>query len=195
MKNKGFFLVLEGIDGCGKTTIALRLAKRLRSGQANVIVTKEPTVANKKIHAILRQRTEAPRPLDFQKLYIADRLAHIKNVIKPALAKGKIVICQRYALSTFAYGMAFGVKLNDMKHDFLKPNMTILLDLAAKEAMRRIASRKQGREYFEKEVFLEKIRKQYLALAKKQNAKIIDALLSPKEIVDNLMDLITARGV
>ena len=120
---------------------------------------------------------------------------YIKKVIAPALAKGKTVICQRYALSTFAYGLAFGVSLADMKHDFLKPDMTILLDLPAKEAMKRIATRKQGREYFEKEVFLEKIRKKYLKLSKTHSAIIIDAKPAPEQIVDNIVDLITAMGV
>ena len=193
MASKGFFLVLEGIDGCGKTTIAKLLAKLL-----NTLVTKEPTrisVAGKKIHAILRHRQSAPKPTDFQKLYIQDRLEHIKNYIAPALAKNKIVICQRYAMSTFAYGMAFGVSLQAMRHDFLKPDMTFLLDLPARLAMARIASRQKAREYFEKKEKLEKIRKKYLALAKKFDVKIIDARPSPQRIVDKIMDVIKAKEV
>ncbi len=183
-KTKGRFIVLEGIDGCGKTTIAELLAQRLD----NSIITKEPTVASKKIHAVLQHRITAPKPLDFQKLYIADRMAHIENIIKPALAKGKTVICQRYALSTFAYGTAFGVSQKDLKHDFLKPDFTFLLDLPAHEAIERIMSRKEKQEYFEKKEKLEKIRKKYLGLAKRFDATIIDARKSPKAIIQAIVD-------
>lgn len=177
------FIVLEGIDGCGKTTIAKLLAKQL----GNVLVTKEPTAGSKKIQAVLRHQAVAPRPLDFQKLYIADRLEHIIKVIAPALAKGKIVICQRYALSTFAYGTAFGASYDALRHRFLQPDFTFLLDLPADLAMKRIASRKQGREYFEKREKLAKIRKQYLKLAKKFKAVIIDARPKPEVIAKKIL--------
>lgn len=187
-KDKDRFIVLEGIDGCGKTTIAKLLAKNLKA-----LITKEPTmqsVAGKKIHAILQHEKPAPAPLEFQKLYIADRLEHIEKIIKPALTKSKTVICQRYALSTFAYGMAFGVAEKDLQHEFLKPDLTILLDLSAEEAMQRIASRKQGREYFEKKEKLAKIRKHYLKLSKKFKAVIIDARPKPEVIAKKIWNML-----
>ena len=176
------FIVLEGIDGCGKTTVAKLLAEK-----CNALVTKEPTAGSKKIHQILRHHVTAPSPLEMQELYIADRLEHIKRVIEPALAKGKNVICQRYALSTYAYGTAFGVSQKDLKHDFLEPDATFLLDLSAKDAIKRIEKRKKTKEYFEKEKKLEKIRKQYLKLAKQHKAIIIDAMPSPEVIVEEIL--------
>src|SRR3989344_5348600 len=112
MASLGKFIVLEGIDGCGKTTIAGLLAKKMKAWS-----TKEPTRK-------LQKKIEATRSklsvLDMQKLYIADRITHTKK-IKTTLAKNKTVICQRYAMSTFAYGSAFGVKKKDIEHDFLMP--------------------------------------------------------------------------
>ena len=185
MVSDGLFIVLEGIDGCGKTTIANLIAKHLDK----VVITKEPTLqtsAGKKIHAILQHKQPAPSSLQMQKLYISDRVAHTKK-IEAALAKGKTVICQRYALSTFAYGTAFGVPLKDLKHDFLKPDITILLDLPANEAMKRIASRKKNHEYFEKREKLAKIRKKYLKLAKKFKAVLVDARPKPEIIVKKIL--------
>ncbi|MEK7615584.1 MAG: dTMP kinase [Patescibacteria group bacterium] len=183
MTSRGKFIVLEGIDGCGKTTIANLLAKHL----GNCLITKEPTAASKKIHSILQHRATPPSPLEFQKMYIADRMKHIQKVVMPALKKGKTVICQRYAMSTFAYGTAFGVAEKDLKHDFLKPDVIFLLDLPADLAMKRIASRKQGREYFEKREKLAKIRMKYMKLAKKFNAVVVDAKPKPERIVKKIL--------
>ncbi len=186
MKSNGRFIVLEGIDGCGKTTIAKLLAKEL----SNTLITKEPTASSKKIHAVLQHRAQAPKPLDFQKLYIADRLIHIKKVIVPALKKGETVICQRYAMSTYAYGMAFGLKEKDVTHEFLIPDVTFILDLPTSVAMERIKKRKEEKEYFEKREKLAKIRKQYLVLAKKSifgKIIIIDATATPAIIIKNIL--------
>lgn len=200
MASRGKFIVLEGIDGCGKSTIALRLAARLRSASSTrVLITKEPTctsAAGKKIHAILRHREPAPTPAELQKLYIADRKAHIANVIRPALAAGKTVICQRYAMSTYAYGMAFGVSRRQLAHRFLKPDLTILLDLSAAEAMRRIAGRGRSKEYFEKQEELEKVRKEYLKLARNKEfgrVIVLDARSVPRVLISQV-DTILARG-
>ena len=191
MASKGYFIVLEGIDGCGKTTIANLLAKQFR----NVWVTKEPTTqtaAGKKIQAILQHKQSAPPALAMQKLYIADRIVHTKK-IEAALARGKTVICQRYAISTFAYGTAFGVTKKDLQHDFLKPDATILLDLPAQEAMKRIEMRKENREYFEKKEKLEKIRKKYLALAKSFGATVVDARPAPELLINQLTKIVRRR--
>lgn len=184
MASNGKFIVLEGIDGCGKTTIATLLAKKL----GNTWITKEPTSANKKIQAILRHQQSAPSPLELQKLYIADRLSHTKKIKR--ILETRNVICQRYAMSTFAYGTAFGVSQKDLQHDFLKPDMTFLLDIPVELAMKRIAGRKQDREYFEKKEKLAKIRKKYLALDRKKIfGKIIkiDARPAPEIIAKKIL--------
>ena len=194
MASKGFFLVLEGIDGSGKTTIARLLARTFK----DALVTREPTldsVPGKKIQAILRHEQAAPSPLAFQKLYIADRREHVANVIKPALAKGKLVICQRYVLSTLAYGTAFGVPRAKLAHRVITPDLTIFLDIPATLAMRRINARNQGKDYFEKKEKLEKIRKAYLKLAKPQGAVVIDGKPKPEVIAKQIWDILQTYGL
>ncbi len=184
---RGKFIVLEGIDGCGKTTVAKLLAPKLKAWS-----TKEPTTtsgAGKKIKAILEHKKAAPPILELQKLYMADRALHTKK-IEAVLGAGKNVVCQRYAMSTFAYGMAFGIPHKDLKHKFLEPDMTFLLDLPAEIAMKRIKSRKQGLEYFEKQEKLKKIRAQYKKLAKQFGATIIDARLTPEVIAKKILAIL-----
>ncbi len=198
MASNGRFIVLEGIDGCGKTTIAKLLAAKLRKAGKKVIVTGEPTNGpiGKKIHDILRGTLPMPQPVDFQKLYIADRLEHTKRIIKPALAKGMIVICQRYALSTFAYGTAFGVSQTALQHIFIKPDMTFLLDLSGKEAMKRITKRGNEQEYFEKQQRLEKIRATYQKLAswrKLGKILILDARETPLVLITQIDEMLSPK--
>ena len=195
---KGKFIVLEGIDGCGKTTIAKLLAVKLRKAGNTVLVTKEPTrttVAGKKIYQILQHQISAPSPLDFQKLYIADRLEHTQKTIEPAIAQGTVVICQRYALSTFAYGMAFRVPRDKLEHEFLEPDMTFFLKLSVMDAMERIRSRDQGTEYFEKRERLRKISSAYNTLVQQKNfgpIVVLEAVFSPHVLISQICALLAS---
>ena len=196
---RGTFIVLEGIDGCGKTTIAKLLAAKLRKAGEKVIVTGEPTNGpiGKKIHDILQGKLPAPAPIDFQKLYIADRLYHTERIIKPVLMSGSTVICQRYALSTFAYGTAFGVSRGALRHNFMKPDMTFFLDLSAEDAMRRIKRRGDGTEYFEKQNRLEKVSVAYRKLARGRSfgpITTLDAMLSPRMLISQIDTILAHSG-
>ncbi len=200
----GLFIVLEGIDGCGKTTVANMLAEKLKKIGQEVVLTGEPTDSpiGTKIHDILKHKIPAPKnSLDLQKLYVEDRLEHITSIIEPALAQDKIVISQRHALSTFAYGMAFGISYANIlklhkdilqKH-FIEPDATFLLDIPATTAMERITSRGKGIEYFEKEERLAKIRDAYLKLAKQRELGkiiIIDASVSSAAVVQQIWKML-----
>ncbi|MBU3942499.1 dTMP kinase [Patescibacteria group bacterium] len=109
----GKFIVIEGLDGSGKTVQVTKLAEFLVNNGQNVLVTEEPTInseAGRKVKEILRDHLEID-PLEFQKLYIQDRKENLNNQVIPALREGKTVISARYFFSTFAYGTAHGHNL------------------------------------------------------------------------------------
>lgn len=180
---RGLFLVLEGIDGCGKTTIAKSLARWFKKNGRRVILTQEPTEGEfgKKIRDLLAGREKMIAPLALQRLYVLDRRDHLEKLIRPELRAGRIVISQRYALSTFAYGIASGQSFQTLfklhrqllGDGFILPDATFLLDLPADIAMQRIHKRGRSVEYFEKEAKLNKIRNQYLGLARQKRLGLI----------------------
>lgn len=169
---KGKLIVIEGIDGCGKSTHAKLLVESLQSKGLEVLHTKEPSRG--KIGLLLRDylKQDAP-PLVDTMLFIADRAEHVEQEIKPALKTGKVVICERYFYSTIAYQAAQGLDtkwLFNLNAFAPKPDMVILLDLRPDIAVKRTTSE----EKFENQEFLEKVRKNYMKLAKKYNFKVID---------------------
>ena len=126
------FIVFEGIDGSGKGTQIRLLVEFLRARGKQVLTTFEPTdnEIGQEIRKILREHQDIGM-IDLQKMYCSDRANHLKREIKPALEQGKIVICDRYHDSTIAFGMlAMGKDvLEEMGNEFLKPDLTILLDV------------------------------------------------------------------
>ncbi|HHQ45028.1 MAG TPA: dTMP kinase [Candidatus Altiarchaeales archaeon] len=155
------FIVLEGIDGCGKSTHAKDLGKWLGEKGFDVVLTAEPT--NSKTGMWIREvlggkATADPETLAL--LFTADRSQHVKSLILPALDSEKIVVCERYYYSTIAYQAAQGVswswlvKINEFAP---KPDLTILLDIPLDAAV----SRYSGDEIFEKREFLAKVRENY----------------------------------
>ncbi len=169
----GVLIALEGIDGCGKSTHAEKLAKWLKEKGEDVLHTKEPSKGP--IGVLLRQylKMDAPPRVDAL-LFTADRSEHIQNEISPALNEGKIVLCERYIYSTIAYQAAQGLDwdwLVDLNSFAPKPDLTILLDLRPDIAVKRTTTE----EKFEELEVLKKVNKNYKKLAKKNNFKIVDA--------------------
>jgi dTMP kinase len=158
---QGKFIVVEGLDGSGKSAQVDLLINFLKEKGKDVVVTKEPTLeseAGKKIKQALRKEIVV-EPLELQKLYVQDRKEHLENKVTPALKDGKFVVSSRYAFSTFAYGYSDGldvdllVKMND---NFLLPDLTIIIDVDPKSCIERIENRGEPKELFEK---LEKLMK------------------------------------
>lgn len=107
----GFFLVLEGIDGAGTTTQATRLTRRFEAAGARVLQTAQPSTGpvGVRIREFLRQGAQGD-PLDpgaMALLFAADRLDHLARAVEPALKEGRVVVCDRYVLSSLAYQGAF----------------------------------------------------------------------------------------
>lgn len=192
---KYMFISLEGIEGCGKTTQLKHISTYLKISGRSFVVTREPggTAIGKEIRAILLDPASKELvPAAELLLYMADRAQHIEAVIKPGLAEGKIVVCDRYVDATVAYqGFARGLGVDYIRDlhrivlkDF-KPDVTFLLDLPPRIGLSRAwqeldsGNRSGSESRFEKEAisFHEKVRAGYLKLARlePQRFKIIDA--------------------
>jgi dTMP kinase len=134
----GIFITIEGIDGAGKTTQARLLAEWLRGLGRQVCATREPggTSAGERIRDLLLSR-EWIIPAEAELfLYLADRSIHVSQVVKPALAAGDLVVCERYTDSTLAYqgygrglDLEFLQRLNEIATGGLVPDLTLVLDL------------------------------------------------------------------
>ncbi len=152
----GKFITFEGGDGSGKTTQLSRTVDWLKSQGKDVLQTFEPgdTALGKEIRRLLLSGEHTPVPAAELLLFLADRAQHVETVIKPALAAGKWVVCDRYTDSTLAYQLA-GRALEDTQtlRDMLRwaecglsPDITIWLDLSVEDAVLRMASRQAGGE-------------------------------------------------
>jgi dTMP kinase len=203
MKPNGIFITLEGIDGCGKSTQARLLAKKLRQMGYDVLLTREPggTPLGKKLRPILLHPDSIICPEAELLLYLADRAQHVKTVILPALADCKIVISERFADSTFAYqaaGRGLPEKtvaaLNRAATGGLTPDLTLLLDISPAAAGERRASQKADRLEGLEKSFHQRLAKGYrrLAKAEPQRIKIIKAAGSPEEVFGRILKAVTA---
>ena len=141
------FIVLDGVEGAGKSTQLARVAEALRAAGEDVLVTVEPggTPVGEAIRALLLA-PDYPQmtPLTEALLFCASRAQHVQQVIRPALAEGRLVLCDRFSAATFAYqGHAGGVgeelvvALDEAATGGLVPDMTIILDLPPEEGLRR----------------------------------------------------------
>ena len=189
------FISLEGIEGSGKTSQINRLTAYFDKRGAPTLVTREPggTAIGQKVRAILLDPENKDLSYTAELLlYMADRAQHLDEMIKPALAQGKTVICDRYADATVVYqGYARGLtpdlmhQLHRLLFDDLKPDLTLLLDLDPQIGLARAwreldsgaRSRREGRFEEEELAFHESVRAGYLELARidTHRFRIIDA--------------------
>lgn len=195
MSSKGVFITFEGPDGSGKTTQIRMLADLLKAQGYSVVLTREPggTPIGDQIRQVLFDlgNTEM-HPRTEILLFQASRAQHVEELIKPSLAEGKIILCDRYADSTLAYqGYGHQTDLEQLKMIVhyatggLQPDLTILLDLDAEEGIRR---RNHGGEWNRLDAyqlaFHQRVRQGFHQLAKEdpQRWVIIDAV-QPPEVV------------
>ncbi len=148
---RGKFITFEGPEGGGKSTHIRELAEQLRAEGHTVLVTREPggTLLAEKIRGLLREELDDP-PVTRSEvlLFLAARAQVVSQVIRPALARGEWVLCDRFADSTFAYqgygrGIDVGLlkNLNDFATESLEPDLTILLDVPLEVSKARLAER------------------------------------------------------
>ncbi|MEK7658513.1 MAG: dTMP kinase [Patescibacteria group bacterium] len=162
----GKFIVVEGLDGSGKSAQVDLVIDYLKQQGREVVVTKEPTVeseAGKKIKQALRNEITV-EPLELQKLYVQDRREHLENKVIPALKEGKFVVSSRYAFSTFAYGHSDGLDVDllvELNEEFILPDLTIIIDVPPESCIERIEGRGEPKELFEKKEKLTKVNEIY----------------------------------
>ncbi len=199
----GIFIVIEGIDGAGKSTQAKLLAQWFEKRGYEVILTKEPTdTAFGKLIRRLVLTGGKEGIIDGARisheaealLFAADRAEHVHKLIKPSLESGKVVISDRYFYSSLAYQWARGLDLQwliDLNRFAVRPDLVILLDLPVKESMRRINGRSIKTE-FDKIVELQrKVRENYLKLAEMfPEIRIVNAQNSIEDIHRDIVGLV-----
>ena len=190
----GKFYVFEGLDGSGLTTQAALLRNHFLSKGKDAILTKEPTdgLIGGIIKAALRDEWKT-NSLALQMLFAADRAHHLTTEIEPALKKNKVVICDRYILSSLVYGSlntSMDV-LKQMNAHFLKPHMTIVIDTNPKICMERMKRGRHHIELFEEEHKLVQIRQNLISLKKYfPDTYFVDGNRKPEEIHEDVKKLV-----
>jgi len=207
------FITFEGIEGTGKSTQIALLKTRLEAMDRRVRLTCEPGGSRigaelRRVLLSLENRDLCPRAELF--LYLADRAQHVAQVVRPALAKGEIVLCDRFADSTVAY-QAYGRGLdaellhglNTLAVDGLWPDLTILLDIDPEVGLTRAVSRNkaegktvaEGRFEAESLAFHSRVRQGYKAWAQRfpERIKLVDASGGVDEIAAAVRALVESR--
>lgn len=185
----GLFITTEGIEGAGKSLQTKRLAASLKAQGHRVLMTREPggTPLGEELRRILLSADGPQRqPVAELLLYLADRCQHLQEVIRPALEEGMTVLCDRYHDATLAYqGHARGIGLDFIDRlagelEILQPDLTLVLDMNVKKALRRAVSRDhrkgathQGRFEAEDIEFHCRVREGYILLQKRNPGRII----------------------
>ncbi len=208
MQNKrkiGKLITFEGIDGCGKSTQISKLKTFFKNSSDNVIFTREPGGIPEAEE--IRKHFLKNSKIDFLKeteilLLLSARNEHYNKLIKPALDRGKIVICDRFADSTLAYQCysdekleLFYKKIHKILFKDFKPTLTILMDISPKIASNRLSLRSKKNSFDMKGLnYFNQVRKKYLSIAKDNKRiktlkaeKSIDKLF--KEIIDSIKEI------
>lgn len=208
MRQQGFFISFEGIDGSGKSTQARRLAAALKNQGREVVLTREPggSPGAEEIRKLVLEggadRWSAETEL---LLFTAARRDHLERVITPALAAGKVVICDRFADSTRMYqglGRADLRGLVDRLHDLMigrEPDLTLLIDMDPATGLDRAAARGGAEQRFEGfgAEMQERMRAGFLALAEEfpERIKRIDGGQDIEAVAADIRRAVAARDV
>jgi dTMP kinase len=203
---RGRFITLEGGEGAGKSTLARSLAAELRSAGIQALHTREPggtPLAEKLRELLLRRGGETITPTAEALMMFAARAVHLDNLIRPSLAQGTWVICDRFTDASFAYqGAGRGVATSMLEalatavHADCWPDHTLLLDLPVAEGLRRARSRGEAGDRFESErvEFFERVRDEYLLRAGREPQRfcVINAAQTPELVLAQALQALAA---
>lgn len=197
---KGLFITIEGIDGSGKTTQQNKIEAYLKEQGFDVISTLEPGAleTGKKIRNLLLNSKNEISDRCEMFLFLADRANHIEQLIEPALNAGKVILCDRHTDSTIAY-QGFGrgqdakllKELNKIAVKGIEPDLTLLFDISAEAAAKRLNREKDRMEKAGLE-FQKRVRNGYLELQRENPAriKIINAESDADKVFEDVKSII-----
>ena len=197
--SRGLFISIEGPDGSGKSTQINNIKHYFANKGMDIVFTREPggTVIGERIREILLDKSHAEMdPMTEAMLYAAARAQHVAQVIKPALAEGKVVVCDRFVDSSIAYqgyGRNLGesiANINNYAVAGCMPDVTFLMKLDPRVGKSRIGGREQDRLELEKEAFHVAVFEGYLELEKAYPDRIcgIDASRTIDEIKEDIYE-------
>jgi dTMP kinase len=193
MKGKGFFICVEGLDGCGKTTQAKLLVDRLKVVY-NAVYTTEPSQGNvgqfiKEYCLDVEQRGSS---VVEALLFAADRSEHVKKEIMPALNRGELVISDRYLYSSLAYQGAAGVDLNwirQINKHAMKPDLAVFIDVHPETVVQRLKPRKSVMENLETQ---RRVREVYMRFVESGELTLVDGNASKEKVGEELLRMVLA---
>ena len=198
------FITFEGVEGSGKTTQIESVGAALEEKGHSVTVTREPggTKTGENIRQLLLDSLDGSVGQETELLlYMASRAQHVRDVIRPALSSGAVVLCDRFADATLAYqsggrGLPEDTvtELNVLATGGVGPNLTVLLDIPEEEGLARARGRGGELDRMEREggSFLRDVRKAYLEIARRDpgRVKVIDATLPAEQVTGEIVALI-----
>lgn len=202
------FITFEGTEGCGKSTQIRLLADHLSQQGHHVCTTREPggcPISDEIRRILLDPASEGMDPVTELMLYAAARAQHVAEVIRPALQRGEIVLCDRFSDATLTYqgyGRGLNIEqiqsLNRMATDSLTPDLTLLLDITLETGLERAVSRNsldnnsEGRFELEELAFHQRVRDGYLTLASQEERfRVISAEGSIDDVAERIRHAVT----
>ncbi len=198
-KQSGLFIVIEGIDGTGKSTQAKRLGEWLASQGREVVLSREPTAGpwGKKVRE--SAATGRLSPEEELQYFLNDRRQHVEELIAPSLAAGKVVILDRYYFSTMAYQGARGfdpAEIRRKNEEFAPvPDLLLIMDLDVDSALERIGARGDTANEFEKRENLERCREIFLSLKDEGFVRVIDTRGTLDEVAARVREAVGSHLV
>ncbi len=195
--NKGFLIVLDGIDGAGKSTQARRLLQKLRALGYKAVSFREPTRG--KWGRVIKRMAKTVRsltPEEELELFVKDRRENVHKNIQPALSGEKVVILDRYYFSTIAYQGAKGIdpsRIRRLNERFaVKPDLVFILDIEPGRGLGRIQKRKKKDLLFERERYLGRVRKIFSGFRGRKFVHL-DAARSKEELAGEIIARVLRR--
>jgi dTMP kinase len=192
--SRGFFIVLEGGDGAGKTIQAKLLCSALRRRGYKIHATAEPSKSN--VGGLIRRSVLHRRKISPESealLFAADRFLHLESEIRPALSTGRTVVCDRYVYASFAYQGAQGVDrewLRAINRFAEKPDLAIYLDVPPEVGLKRI---RRKRSVMETLGLQRQVRKEYKKLVELGELTAIDSNRPVRKVAEDILSLVANK--
>jgi dTMP kinase len=191
MHRKGSFVCIEGLDGCGKTTQAKLLARRLKETY-RALYTAEPS--DGRIGSFIKQYClNAQRRLSSiveALLFAADRFEHVENVVLPGINEGRLVISDRYVYSSLAYQGAAGLDLawiEKINEHAIRPDLAVFIDVSPEAVVERLKRRRSVMENLDTQ---RTVRQVYLSFVKEGKLVMIDGNASKQKVADDILRVV-----